>query len=147
MRVATLLSVSPTFTTLGLNSWALIDPATKTVGGVSHCSGVRVALSEGLIRGYHRFMIVTANNEDETRRWIFWQPTDVLVAKLVGQTHPLRLMLYGLPIHNCMLELLHDSFVNSIALTSGKQRPTDKIESPTKSSTVQAVFLSTTGVL
>lgn len=64
-------------------------------------------------------MIVTADNKDETRRWILWQPTDVLVTKLVGQTHPLRLMLYGLPIHNRMLELLHDRFVNSIALTSG----------------------------
>ena len=64
-------------------------------------------------------MIVTADIEDETRRWIFRPLTDVLVAELVRQTHPLRLMLYGLPIHDRMLELLHDSFVNSIALTSG----------------------------
>ena len=49
---------------------------------------------------------------------MFWLLTDVLVAELVGQTHPLRLMLYGLSIHNRVLELLHDSLVNSIALTS-----------------------------
>lgn len=92
-------------------------------------------------------MIVTAGNESETRRWVIWILTDVLIGKLVGQTHPLRLMLHRLSIHDRVLELFYDGFVDSIALTCHQDRPLNKIAPPTKSSTLQAFFLSTTGVL
>lgn len=86
---------------------------------MSHYSQLTIALSKGSIHeNNHRLMIVTADSQDETRRWTFGTITDVLISKLMGQTHPLRLMFYGLSIHNRMLELLHDSFVNSVALTS-----------------------------
>ena len=62
-------------------------------------------------------MIVTAGSEKEIRRRVFWALTDVLIGKFVGQTHPLWLMLHRLSIHDRVLELLHDSLVNSIALT------------------------------
>lgn len=85
---------------------------------MSHYSQLTIALSKGFIHDNHRLMIVTADSQDETRRWTFGTLTDVLISKLMGQTHPLRLMFYGLSIHNRMLELLHDGFVNSVALTS-----------------------------
>ena len=42
--------------------------------------------------------------------------TNVLVRKLMSQTHPLRLVLDGLPIYDGMLELLDDGLVDSITL-------------------------------
>ena len=103
--------------------------------------------TDGIVQDYHRFMIVTADNENGMRRWIIWRLTDVFIGKFVGQTHPLRLVLHRLSIHDRVLELLHDSFVDSIALTFYQDRPMNKIIPPTKSSTLQAFFLSTTGVL
>ena len=56
--------------------------------------GPQTPWTDGLIQYYHLFMIVTADSENETRRWVFRTHTNVLIGKLVGQTHPLRLMLH-----------------------------------------------------
>lgn len=42
--------------------------------------------------------------------------TDIFVRKLMTETNALRLMLDRLPIHNSMLELFKDCFMNCIAL-------------------------------
>jgi hypothetical protein len=42
--------------------------------------------------------------------------TNILVAQLVGQSHPLRLMLDRFAVDNGCLELLHNSPMNSVAL-------------------------------
>ena len=90
----------------------------RTLRGLWHyVLGLQNPPPHGLIQDYYRFMIVTAGSEKKIRRWIFWTLTDVLIGKLVGKTHPLWLMLHRLSIHDRVLELLHDSFMDSIALT------------------------------
>lgn len=42
--------------------------------------------------------------------------TDILVSKLMGQSHTLRLMLNRLSVHDGSLELLNDGAVNGVAL-------------------------------
>lgn len=42
--------------------------------------------------------------------------TDILVGELVGQAYALRLMFHGFAIDYCMLELLHNSLVDRVAL-------------------------------
>ena len=74
--------------------------------------------------------------------------TNVLVRKLMSQTHPLRLVLDGLPIYDGMLELLDDGLVDCITLyEKSTMFAPDSTETLTKSSTVHAFFLNTTGVL
>ena len=125
-----------------------VDLAMRTRREPWHYSPeLRAPPSDRLVQNYHRFMIVTADSEDMTRRWVYWTLTDVLIGKLVRQTHSLWLMLHRLSIHDRVLELLHDSLVNSIALICCQYRPMNETAPPTKSSTLQAFFLSTTGVL
>ena len=66
----------------------------------------------------------------------------------MGQPHSLGLMLDRSPVDDGVFELLHNGLVNGIALGSD-QRITIVVDlrTPTKSSTVQAFFLNTTGVL
>ena len=73
--------------------------------------------------------------------------TDVFIRKLVRETHPLRLMLHRLSVYNRVLELLDNGFMDSIALTWRQHAQSRKTDSLTKSSTVHAFFLNTTGVL
>ncbi len=95
----------------------------------------------------HRFMIVTVNREQIVVVLSNDPHTDVFVCELMRETHPLRLMLYRLTIHNRMLELLHNGLVYGIALTHCQSLRYGKSGLLTKSSTEHAFFLSTTGVL
>lgn len=56
-------------------------------------------------------------------------------------------MLHRLTVYDRMLELLDNGFVDSIALTWRQHTQPRKTDLLTKSSTVHAFFLSTTGVL
>jgi hypothetical protein len=49
--------------------------------------------------------------------------TDVFVRELVAKSDTLRLVLYGLAIHNSYPEIFHDSFVNGIALETSASSP------------------------
>lgn len=92
-------------------------------------------------------MIVTIDNEPSTMTPDSRALTNVFICKLVRKANSLRLMLYRLTIHNCMLELLHDGLVDSIALIWCQYTQMTIVKPLTKSSTVHAFFFSTTGVL
>lgn len=86
-RVTTLLSGSPLlapsiwFHDLGISPTWPLEVQVRTV----HCPpGPQSSWTDGIVQDYHRFMIVTADNENEMRRWITWILTDVLIGKLVG---------------------------------------------------------------
>lgn len=74
--------------------------------------------------------------------------TDILICKLVRQSHTLRLMFYRAAIDDGLLELLHNSLVNGIALSNFHQGASIWSRQGalrTKSSTVHAFCRSTTG--
>lgn len=64
-------------------------------------------------------MIVTAYVERIPKISSTCSLTDIFVCEFMREADPLRLMLHGLTIHNCMFELFHNGLVNGIALTRG----------------------------
>ena len=68
----------------------------------------------------YRFMIVTefcqnASSISNAARGL----TDVFICKLMRESDSLRLVLDRLAVHDCKFELLHNSLVDGITLTSG----------------------------
>lgn len=71
----------------------------------------------------HRLIIVTACDQSTSLQILRNEGlTDILVGKLVGETYPLRLVLYRLPIDYCVFELLDNGLVDSVALKCGQLR-------------------------
>ena len=73
--------------------------------------------------------------------------TNIFIRQLVGQTDTLGLVFDRSTVYDCVFELLNNGLVNSVALgkvSKNSQWPPWRLKL-TKSSTVEAFFLSTTG--
>ena len=74
--------------------------------------------------------------------------TDVFISELMRQPYALRLVFYRLAVYNGVLEVINNGFVDRMALPTRKQILTPyQNKQHTKSSTVEAVDLSTTGAV
>ncbi len=85
---------------------------------------------------------------DENGTGKFKGLTDVFVRKFMYKTDPLRLMFHRASVDDCLLELFNDGLMNSITLRQVSKRNSEgSVSHLTKSSTVEAFFLNTTGAL